>query len=132
MYQQNEICVYGTLSPSIEETDIPHAIELYSVRHEEKLKKNNQYSSVTDMKLTTGFDFQGYFITEYLDVIFDEMLVGIGLGKALTSSVDNWLSTLTGREATEMIEKLNLYYNRARQASITQEITEIVGGAEGL
>jgi len=25
-----------------------------------------------------------------------------------------------------------LYYNRARQASITQEITEIVAGAEGL
>ena len=32
--------------------------------------------------------------------------------------------------AEEMIEKLNLYYNRARQASITQEITEIVAGAE--
>ena len=32
----------------------------------------------------------------------------------------------------EMIEKLNLHYNRARQASITQEITEIVGGAEGV
>ena len=34
--------------------------------------------------------------------------------------------------AEEMIEKLNLHYNRARQASITQEITEIVGGAEGV
>ena len=34
--------------------------------------------------------------------------------------------------AEEMIEQLNLYYNRARQASITQEITEIVGGAEGV
>ena len=34
--------------------------------------------------------------------------------------------------AEEMIDQLNLYYNRARQASITQEITEIVAGAEGL
>ncbi len=33
--------------------------------------------------------------------------------------------------AGEMIDKLSLYYNRARQASITQEITEIVAGAEG-
>ncbi|HCW23044.1 MAG TPA: ATP synthase F1 subunit gamma [Lachnospiraceae bacterium] len=33
--------------------------------------------------------------------------------------------------AQEMIDSLSLYYNRARQASITQEITEIVGGAEG-
>ena len=30
-----------------------------------------------------------------------------------------------------MISSLNLYYNRARQAAITQEITEIVAGADG-
>ena len=29
----------------------------------------------------------------------------------------------------EMIENLNLSYNRARQAAITQEITEIVAGS---
>ena len=34
------------------------------------------------------------------------------------------------KNAGEMIEQLSLYYNRARQASITQEITEIVAGAE--
>lgn len=31
--------------------------------------------------------------------------------------------------ADEMINDLSLMYNRARQAAITQEITEIVGGA---
>lgn len=34
--------------------------------------------------------------------------------------------------ASEMIDKLSLEYNRARQASITQELSEIVGGAEAL
>ena len=34
------------------------------------------------------------------------------------------------KNASEMIEHLNLYYNRARQAAITQEITEIVAGAD--
>lgn len=34
--------------------------------------------------------------------------------------------------AKEMIEKLTLAYNRARQAGITREISEIVGGAEAL
>ena len=34
--------------------------------------------------------------------------------------------------AHEMIDVLTLYYNRARQAAITKEITEIVGGAEAL
>ncbi|GMQ57695.1 ATP synthase F1 subunit gamma [Vallitalea sediminicola] len=34
--------------------------------------------------------------------------------------------------ATDMIDDLSLEYNRARQASITQELSEIVGGAEAL
>ena len=34
------------------------------------------------------------------------------------------------KNAGEMIDHLNLYYNRARQAAITQEITEIVANAE--
>ncbi len=34
--------------------------------------------------------------------------------------------------ASDMIDKLSLQYNRARQASITQELSEIVGGAEAL
>ena len=34
-----------------------------------------------------------------------------------------------GKNAQEMIDKLQLQYNRARQSSITQEITEIVAGS---
>lgn len=34
------------------------------------------------------------------------------------------------KNAGEMIETLSLHYNRARQAAITQEITEIVAGSE--
>ncbi|WP_308423116.1 ATP synthase F1 subunit gamma [Marinithermofilum abyssi] len=42
---------------------------------------------------------------------------------AMGSATDN---------ATEMIANLRLQYNRARQAAITQEIAEIVGGANAL
>lgn len=42
---------------------------------------------------------------------------------AMKSATDN---------ATELIDSLTLTYNRARQAAITQEITEIVGGAAAL
>ena len=34
--------------------------------------------------------------------------------------------------AQEMIEKLSLQYNRARQSAITQELTEIIAGADAL
>lgn len=42
---------------------------------------------------------------------------------AMKNSTDN---------ATDLIEKYTLSYNRARQAAITQEISEIVGGAAAL
>jgi F-type H+-transporting ATPase subunit gamma len=34
--------------------------------------------------------------------------------------------------ASEMISHLTLQYNRARQAAITKELMEIIGGAEAL
>ena len=36
------------------------------------------------------------------------------------------------RNASEMIDRLTLQMNRARQATITTELMEIVGGAEAL
>ena len=36
------------------------------------------------------------------------------------------------RNAKEMIGRLTLVYNRARQAAITKELMEIIGGAEAL
>jgi F-type H+-transporting ATPase subunit gamma len=36
------------------------------------------------------------------------------------------------RNASEMIDKLTLQYNRARQAAITTELMEIISGAESI
>jgi F-type H+-transporting ATPase subunit gamma len=36
------------------------------------------------------------------------------------------------KNASEMIEKLTLQYNRARQAAITTELIEVVSGANAL
>jgi F-type H+-transporting ATPase subunit gamma len=41
-------------------------------------------------------------------------------------------TSLATKNAGEMIEDLSLRYNRARQASITKELMEIIGGAEAL
>jgi F-type H+-transporting ATPase subunit gamma len=40
--------------------------------------------------------------------------------------------TSASKNAQELINALTLSYNKARQASITQELLEIVGGAEAL
>jgi F-type H+-transporting ATPase subunit gamma len=36
------------------------------------------------------------------------------------------------RNASDVIDRLTLQYNRARQAAITKELMEIIGGAEAL
>lgn len=65
------------------------------------------------MKLTTGYEFQGYFITDYYDVIFDEMLVGLGLGKSLLKSLASAveLGRMYGKKlgADSYIKKLEEY-----------------------
>jgi len=75
--------------------------------------------------------------TEVFDAIVPEYLAGLIYGGVCESLASELAARRMAMEAAtgnaeEMIEKLNLYYNRARQASITQEITEIVGGAEGI
>ncbi|MDO4339148.1 MAG: ATP synthase F1 subunit gamma [Eubacteriales bacterium] len=75
--------------------------------------------------------------SEVFDTIVPEYLAGLIYGGVCEGLASELAARRTAMEAAtsnaeEMIEKLNLYYNRARQASITQEITEIVGGAEGI
>lgn len=74
---------------------------------------------------------------EVFDAIVPEYLAGLIYGSVCEASASELAARRTAMDAAtknagEMIEQLNLYYNRARQASITQEITEIVAGAEGV
>ena len=72
---------------------------------------------------------------EVFGAIIPEYVAGVIYG-ALCESVASELAArrtamdAATKNAGEMIDHLNLYYNRARQAAITQEITEIVAGAE--
>ena len=75
--------------------------------------------------------------SEVFDAIVPEYLAGLIYG-AVCESVASELAARrmamdnATKNAEEMIDTLNLQYNRVRQASITQEITEIVAGAEGV
>jgi F-type H+-transporting ATPase subunit gamma len=69
------------------------------------------------------------------NAIVPEYLAGILYSSINISYASELAARRTAMEAAtdnaeEMIDNLSLYYNRARQASITQEITEIVAGAE--
>ncbi|WP_028828867.1 ATP synthase F1 subunit gamma [Proteocatella sphenisci] len=73
--------------------------------------------------------------------VFDKIIPRYLEGIVYSTIVDAFASEQGARRtamesasdnASDMIDSLSLLYNRARQASITQEITEIVGGAEAI
>lgn len=86
-------------------------------------------------------DFTSPLIEEERDELL-EKIVPEYIGGVIYSSVCEALASESGarrsamnaanKNASEMIDTLMLKYNRARQAVITQEITEIVSGAEAL
>ncbi|KGT38612.1 MAG: ATP synthase F1 subunit gamma [Heyndrickxia faecalis] len=74
---------------------------------------------------------------EILSVLLPQYAESLIYGALLDSKASEHAARTTAMRnatdnATELIDSLTLTYNRARQASITQEITEIVGGAAAL
>ncbi len=70
-----------------------------------------------------------YVIPKYVNTVI--------YGGMVESAVCELSSRMTAMDsatenASEMIESLNLMYNRARQGAITQEITEIISGSNAL
>lgn len=75
------------------------------------------------------------------DAIFSNLLPRYALVRLQSALADSFASehatrmmamTLATNNAGEMIDALTLQYNKARQAAITTEILEVVGGAEAL
>jgi F-type H+-transporting ATPase subunit gamma len=74
-------------------------------------------------------DTLGYIIPLYMNsLIFGALVESVASENgARMQAMDNATSN-----AEEMIDSLGLQYNRARQAAITQELTEIVAGASAI
>lgn len=76
-------------------------------------------------------------MVEVLDVIVPQYVGGLIFGAVTESFASEQGARRTAMEAASdnadaMISDLNLKFNRARQAAITQELTEIVSGANAL
>ena len=74
---------------------------------------------------------------EVLDYLIPKYIESVIYGALIESSSSQQGARRTAMEsatenAEEMIDELQLSFNRARQAAITAEISEIVSGAEAL
>ncbi len=75
--------------------------------------------------------------TDALDLLIPKYVTSLihgGMIEAIASENGARMQAMDSAtsNAEEMIEKLSLQYNRARQGSITQELTEIIAGAEAI
>jgi len=72
-----------------------------------------------------------------IDSLLPKYVEGVLYGVAITSKVSEFASRMNAMQnatdnAGDIVHDLQLVYNRARQAAITQEINEIVGGAAAI
>ena len=70
------------------------------------------------------------FLNEFIPLYINGLLLNIFVNAQVSeqSARRNAMETATDN-ATELIDELTIQYNTARQAAITQEITEVIGGA---
>ena len=72
-------------------------------------------------------------LEELLPISFKIRLFKTFLDAAVSEQIARRVAMKAATEnAGEMIKSLNLQYNRVRQAQITKEISEIIGGVEAL
>lgn len=107
----------------------PKRIKLLPVAKEEKEEagKNEEFKYVS-YEPSSGVVLD-YLIPKYIESTIFGTLVESAASEQAARRVAMESAT---ENAEEMIDSLVLSFNQARQAAITQEITEIVGGAEAL
>ena len=101
-----------------------------------KEKKLLPLTNIAASTKLTAYEFEPN-AEEILEVLLPQYAESLIYGALLDSKASEHAARMTAmRNATdnakELINSLSLSYNRARQAAITQEITEIVGGAAAL
>lgn len=138
------ITVYGAMSIADKIIDVYNKdkigrVELFYTDCVSPLVQEEKQMAVIPVDIQT--DKTNISVTNYepsAEAVFDSLIPRYIAGVLFGAIVDSFAAEQAARRiamenatdnATEMINSLSLVYNRARQAAITQEITEIVGGA---
>lgn len=107
-----------------------------AIQHEVTEKKLLPLTDITTSSKLMSYEFEPS-AEEILEVLLPQYAESLIYGAILDGKASEHAARMTAMKnatdnAHELINTLTLSYNRARQASITQEITEIVGGAAAL
>lgn len=111
---------------------IPNMVKLLPVSKEDVQPEEEKEK--TERFVPMNFEIEE---TEMLDLLIPKYVSSLiygGLMQAVASENGARMAAMDSatNNAEEMIADLSLKYNRARQGSITQELTEIIAGAEAI
>jgi F-type H+-transporting ATPase subunit gamma len=121
-------------------------IDRLYVVHNEFISTMNQKPEVKTLLPVSAIDLGEEKLQEHWDYIYepdavdllDDVLLRYIESQVYRGAVENFACEMAAKmvamksatdNAGDIIDELQLIYNKARQASITQEISEIVGGA---
>ena len=116
-------------SPLVQRPKLKKILPLVFDEDETEVKSKEEGRKARVQYLPSPEAVLSYIIPKFVSgIIYDGVIESFASEQsarrnAMKSASDN---------ADEMLSTLELSYNRARQSSITQEITEIVGGVEAL
>lgn len=107
-----------------------------AIQQDVTVKKLLPLTDIATSTKLTSYEFEPS-AEDILEVLLPQYAESLIYGSLLDSKASEHAAVMTAMKsatdnATELINSLSLSYNRARQAAITQEITEIVGGAAAL
>ena len=108
-------------------THVPTLLKLLPIQVEDE-REEEEHSAVLEFEPETE---------EAIDLIIPKYVTSLIYGAMIESIASENGARMQAMDsatsnADEMISKLSLLYNRARQGSITQELTEIIAGAEAI
>lgn len=117
------------VSPLVQRPKLIKILPLVFEKDDTEVKSKEEGRKARVQYLPSPEAVLSYIIPKYVSgIIYD----GVIESSASEQSVRRNAMKSASDNADEMLSTLELSYNRARQSSITQEITEIVGGVEAL
>lgn len=121
---------------TFDELHVYYTHYLSAISQEVTQKKLLPLTDISTSSKLTSYEFEPS-ADEILDVLLPQYAESLIYGALLDTKASESAARMTAmRNATdnakELINSYTLLFNRARQAAITQEITEIVGGAAAL
>ncbi len=133
----DEVCIIYTKAHSTLRQE-PHIVKVLPLDVESLLKEARDFSG--DRAVVPGAGVEMIYEPSpevVFDVLVAKYLKGIVYGCMVESFTSEQSARMLAMEsatanAEEMLEKLHLSYNRARQGAITREISEIISGVNAL